>query len=102
MEYVIERNYTAINFVNKADTDVELINFANLSRIKIKNYLLKNNILPNVSQADIKNAVLKYNVPISDIFNLGIKVNRSFLPKESSMYPEIVKESLEDSIPPHL
>jgi hypothetical protein len=30
------------------------------------------------------------------------KVNRSFLPKESSMYPEIVKESLEDSIPPHL
>lgn len=30
------------------------------------------------------------------------RVNRTHLPKETSMYPEIVKESLENSHPPHL
>jgi hypothetical protein len=44
----------------------------------------------------------KVSTKFSSYTQLYSKVNRTFLPKETSMYPEIVKESLENSNPPHL
>ena len=44
----------------------------------------------------------KLSTKFSSYTQLYSKVNRTFLPKETSMYPEIVKESLENSNPPHL
>jgi len=98
-----------INLISEKKLETSLVHEPNIKLVHLLLNLEYQADIPNEKwQSNIDrqsmsvNCFTKVSNKFSSYTQQYSRVNRTQLPKETSMYPEIVKESLENSQPPHL